>query len=140
MAKRFIVIGMGQFGASVVESLGEQGCDVVAIDRDMDAIDRVKRHATHAVQLDATDPQALRSQGATECDAAVVAIGEDFESAALTVACLKELGVKKIVARAGTERRGRILLNAGATEVIGVEREMGMRIGRTLATPPDTSS
>jgi trk system potassium uptake protein TrkA len=50
----------------------------------------------------------------------------------LTVAVLKELGIREIVARAQTERRKRVLEAVGATRVITVEAEMGKRLGRAL--------
>lgn len=140
MAKRFLVIGLGRFGASVVETLEEKGCEVIAADRDMNAVDRVKETAAFAVQVDATEPEALKSIDPLTCEAALVAIGEDFESACLAVASLKELGMKRILARAQTPRRGRILMSAGATEVVQVETEMGARMGARLAAEGTTTT
>ena len=133
MAKRFLVIGLGRFGTALVESLEDQGCEVIAVDRDMAHVERVKEKAAFAVQLDATTPEGLKPVDPHSCEMAIVAIGEDFESACLAVSSLKELGVTRILARAQTPRRGRILLNAGATEMMQVETEMGMRLGERLA-------
>jgi trk system potassium uptake protein TrkA len=62
-----------------------------------------------------------------------VAIGEHFEAEILTVAVLKELGIKDIVARARTEREARILELVGATRVLFVEIEAGHRLAKALA-------
>ncbi len=143
MAKRFLVIGLGRFGSAVVDSLESQGCEVIAADREMAAVEGVKDKAAFAVQMDTTEPEALRSIEPHTCVAAIVAIGEDFESACLTVASLKELGIKRILARAQTPRRGRILASAGATEILHVETDMGARVGKRLATEssdPSSSS
>ena len=45
---------------------------------------------------------------------AIVAMGEDFQSAVLVVAALKECGARRILARAANARHGRILRAVGA--------------------------
>ncbi len=131
--KRFLVIGIGRFGRALVETLAEaRGVEVIAIDEQMGPVEQVRDKATISAQVDSIDKVALEALGVREVDVAVVSIGEDFEAAVLTVAVLKELGVKEIVARAHTERRKRVLEAVGATRVITVESEMGRRIGRAL--------
>jgi trk system potassium uptake protein TrkA len=132
MSRRFLVIGLGRFGRSLAEELSGQGCEVIAIDRDMDNVDAVKSRVALAMELDATDPEALRGADVTTCDSAVVAVGEDFESAVLCVAALRDLGVAHVVARARTPRQARILLAVGASEVLEIENEMGRRLAATL--------
>jgi Trk K+ transport system NAD-binding subunit len=51
----------------------------------------------------------------------------------LTLAALREVGVKNIIARARTEREARILQAVGATEIIELEAEMGRTYGHKLA-------
>lgn len=133
MPKRILVIGLGRFGSALAESLAENGCEVIAVDSDMTTVDELKRTVTHAVELDATNPQALRSIEAASCAVAVIAIGESFEASALTVAALREVGVAQIVARARTPRHARILIAAGASHVIELETQMGKAIGDRLA-------
>lgn len=133
MAKRFVVIGLGRFGTALAESLSERGVEVTAVDLHMENVDKVKDHVAYAVQLDATDPEALRSVECSRASGVAVAIGENFEAAVLTVAALKEIGVSTIIARARTPREGRILAAVGATQVLELETEMGRRLGLTLA-------
>jgi trk system potassium uptake protein TrkA len=140
MARRVLVIGLGRFGSSLAESLAQAGCEVIAVDNDMNHIDAIKQKVAYALELDATDPNALRSVDAQTCHAAVVAVGENFEGAVLTVAALRELGVTNIVARAITTRHGRILLAAGASRVVEIESEMGRALGRELAGGADLAS
>jgi trk system potassium uptake protein len=134
MAARYLVVGLGRFGMAVAESLAEEGVEVVALDSSMELVEKVRDRVTFAAQLDATDPDALRAIDAHACQMATVAIGEAFEQAALVVAALKEVGVPHILARARTTRQGRILVAAGATEVIEVESELGKRLAKTLVT------
>ncbi|MFO0633598.1 MAG: TrkA family potassium uptake protein [Nannocystaceae bacterium] len=140
MAKRILVIGLGRFGAAVAESLAQHGCEVVAVDNDMNHIDAIKSKVTYALELDATDPAALRAVDPHNCHAAVVAVGENFEGAVLTVAALRELGVQLVIARAITPRHGRILMAAGANRVIEIEAEMGRALGRELAGGSDLAA
>lgn len=130
--KRFLVIGLGRFGRSLAETLSSEGSEIIAIDAEMHRVEEIKEKVSHAVQLDSTDPDALKSVGADRVDAAIVAIGENFEASVVTTTILKELGIKEIIVRAYTKREERILHLIGATRVIFVEDEMGRRLGKTL--------
>lgn len=140
MARRILVVGLGRFGSALAESLSAAGCEVVAVDNDMSHIDAIKNKVAYALELDATDPNALRSIDAQTCHAAVVAVGENFEGAVLTVAALRELGIQTVIARAITNRHGRILMAAGASRVVEIESEMGRALGRELAGGADLAS
>lgn len=131
----FAVIGLGRFGSSVARTLYELGHNVLAVDKDEEALREVVDHVTHAVQVDSTDPEALRAVGITNLDAVVVAIGEDIQESILTTMLLKDLGVKKVVAKAVDEQQRKVLEKVGADLVIFPERDMGERVAHTLASP-----
>ena len=133
MGKRVLVVGLGRFGSALALGLAERGCDVVVVDRNMEALDEVKERVAYALELDATDPEALRAIDASSCSLVIVTIGEEFESAVLSVAALKECGVKRLVARAANPRHARILKAIGADEVIEVESEIGRRLAESLS-------
>ncbi|MDC4223835.1 MAG: TrkA family potassium uptake protein [Candidatus Manganitrophus sp.] len=130
--KRFLVVGLGRFGRSLAETLASEGGEVIAIDAEMHRVEEIKEKVSHAVQLDGTDPDALKSVGADRVDAAIIAIGENFEASVVTTTILKELGLKEIIVRAYTKREERILQMIGATRIIFVEDEMGRRLGKTF--------
>jgi trk system potassium uptake protein len=130
--KHFLVIGLGRFGRAVAEELAQAGAEVIAVDTEMSLVEDIRDRVAVAVQVDSVDPGALRSIGANEVDAAVVAIGDDFAAGTLTVAILKELGIEEIIARANTERERRILELVGATRIVMVEVEMGQRVAKSL--------
>ncbi|HET6584679.1 MAG TPA: TrkA family potassium uptake protein [Nannocystaceae bacterium] len=133
MTQRILVIGLGRFGTALAESLAQHGCEVVAVDTKMEAVDAIKSKVTYALEMDTSDPIALRSIDPHTCQAAVVAIGENFESAVLSVAALRELGHTNIIARATTNRHSRIFYATGAHRVLELESEMGRALGRELA-------
>lgn len=131
--KRFLVVGLGRFGMSLAETLFADGAEVIAIDELPERVEEIKEKSTLAVQLDSTDSDALKSVGADRVDAAIIAIGEDFEASVVTTAILKDLGLKEIIVRAYTGREKKILQLIGATRVIFVEQEMGRRLAKTFS-------
>jgi trk system potassium uptake protein TrkA len=130
---RVAVIGLGRFGISLAISLAERGAEVIAIDKDMEAVDAVKDRVALAVKLNSEDEDALKSQGVDRVDAAVVGIGEDsFRSNVLTTILLKKIGVKNVISRAFENIDREILENIGADSVVFPEVESGMRLARSL--------
>jgi trk system potassium uptake protein TrkA len=75
----------------------------------------------------------MRQLGAGEFETAVVAIGTEVEASILTTSVLVDLGAPRIVAKAVTEAHGRILERVGAHRVVFPERDMGVRVGHSLA-------
>jgi len=135
MARKFLMVGLGKFGMTLAETLGKNGAEVIAVDNEIHHIDEIKNHVSYAAALDSTEQKSLEAVGADKVDVAVVAIGEAFESAVLTVAALKDLGIKEIICRANSEREARILRLAGATRVIQIEQEMAKKLAYALMSP-----
>lgn len=131
----FLVIGAGRLGAAVAETLYDLGHEVVVIDRDEAAVEAVMAHASHAAIVDGTDERALRSLGASNFDAVVVAIGDDTEASILATAAAKDAGAQKVVSKAPSSLIERILRRVGADEVVRPERDMGVRLAEHLANP-----
>ena len=135
MAIQVVVIGLGRFGSSVVETLAKKGCEILAMDINEDNVKAVTEHATHAVQCDATDIRTLKELGVQNMDVSIVSIGEDVEASVLIVMALKELGVKDIIAKAVTPLHIKILEKLGATQVVYPERDMAIRVATHIVTP-----
>ncbi len=133
--KRFLVIGLGQFGAELAKSLCEKGAEVIAIDKDMDLVENIKDSVTSAITLDSTDEDALRSLNLEHIDAAIVSIGEGWEASILTTAILKEMGIEPIIARRAGVIHGKILEKIGATRVISPEINIAGQLARSLISP-----
>jgi trk system potassium uptake protein len=133
--KKVLVVGVGRFGAALIDELWESGCDLIVVDKDADAIDSIKSKAGAAFIADATDPTVLDNIGARDVDVAVVTAGEAFEGVVLCVSVLAELGVKVIFARAANDRQASVLRRVGATRAIQVENEMGRRLAVQVLNP-----
>ncbi|QGQ47045.1 potassium channel family protein [Metabacillus sediminilitoris] len=136
MAKRqYAVIGLGRFGVSVARRLQEAGQEVLGMDVNEERVDEAVSYVTHAVVADTTEEKALISVGIRNFDCVIVAIGNDMQSSILTVLLLKELGVKKVIAKALGKNHGQVLDKVGADWIIYPERDMGERVANQLLSP-----
>lgn len=135
MKSRFVVIGLGRFGTAVAKTLAEKGAEVMAIDQDEEAVSSLADHVALAVAMDAADIKALRSHNIDEMDAAIVAIGTNFEGELLVIVNLMELGVPRIIARAMNLTQRSILEKIGVKEIVSPEIEVGINLGERLMSP-----
>jgi trk system potassium uptake protein TrkA len=136
---RILAIGLGRMGTALVEQLLSTDVDVIVVDKRADALGPLRDRVSAAIVADAAEPRVLQRIGAAEVHAAAVTYGRDFESAALTVSALAEMGVPAILARAANARQAAALRATGATRVVLVESEMGQRLAADvllLAKPP----
>jgi len=133
--QKFLVIGMGVLGHSVAKTLSEEGGEVIALDKSPVIVDQIKDQVALAVEGDATDHKVLEQLGAPDVDAAVVCIGEEFESAVLATANLLDLGVAHVASRAHSEVSATILRRVGAHDVFFVESTMGKVVAHKLRSP-----
>jgi len=126
------VLGLGRFGVSVAERLYNAGVEVLAIDRNLKLVEAVQQQVSVAVACDATKRENLQAYDLGRMDAAVVAIGTNFESSVLVTLLCKEFGVPLVVAKALNELQAQVLREVGADRIVMPEEEMGMRLAEHL--------
>lgn len=131
--RRFVVIGLGNFGFGLVEMLHARGHDVIALDVDENKVERARRFATRASLLDATDSNALDRVGVAGSDAGIVSVGTDIAGSVLAVMALIDLGVQEVYAKAVSADHAKILDRIGVAEVIRPERETAFRLATRLS-------
>ena len=122
--KTVLLIGMGRFGRHIARRLYDLNHQVLAVDSNEDCVNRVLSYVTSAQIGDSTNPSFLAALGVKEFDVCIVAIGDDFQSSLETVALLKELGARKVIARAATGTQEKFLLRNGADEVVYPEKQL----------------
>ncbi len=132
---KFLVIGIGKYGGSIAKRLSEKGAEVHAFDDNEEHINAIKDDVALAVTLDATDKRALESQNVKDMDAAIVAIGENFEATILCTVHLMELGVKRIISRASGPQQRKILEKIGVTEILSPEDEVAFVVVERMLNP-----
>jgi len=132
--KTFAVIGLGQFGKSVLNELINLDYEVLAVDIKEERINEVASIASHAIICDTTDEEALINIGIKNIDHVVVAIGENVQASILTSLILKELNVKEITVKAQSDYHARVLNKIGITDIIHPEKDMGKKIARRISS------
>jgi len=132
--KRFVVVGLGNFGSSVAETLHSMGHDVAALDRDPDRVDQMSRFVDRAAVGDGTDIHTLRRLGAEDADAAVISTGNNITASAMTALVMRDLDVEGIYVKVVSHDHARLIQKIGVTEVIFPERDSGVLLGKRLST------
>lgn len=133
MAKRQLaVIGLGQFGRGVTDTLIQQGHDVLVIDKKERLVSDYQAIATHAVVADTTEENVLKRLGLTNFDYVIVAIGEDIQASILTTLILKDMGVKNVWVKAINKNHSKILSRIGADYIIQPEKDIAKRLVNQL--------
>jgi trk system potassium uptake protein TrkA len=133
--KQFAIIGLGNFGYYLATNLYEKRHDVLAIDKNINRVQEIKDNVTRAVVADATDIKTLETLGIKQMDAAVVCIGSVISDSILATLNLKDVGAKRVFAKAVTEPHGRILHKIGALEVIFPEKDQAISLAERLHNP-----
>lgn len=136
-SRQFAVIGLGRFGRAVSMTLHHLGYEVLGVDSDERRVAQIltEQQVSHAIQLDSTEPNALREAGLFEFDTVIVAIGNFVQESIVTTLNLKEGGVSHVVAKASSDIHGKLLKRVGADHVVFPEHEMGCALARSLTKP-----
>jgi trk system potassium uptake protein TrkA len=134
---QFAILGIGEFGITVAHDLSKAGHAVLCVDADRERVQLASEWAARAVVADVVDRAALESLALDEFDAVVIGIGENLEASILATLFARELGAKRIVAKASTRAQGRILERMGvmAEDVVAPEHEIGSRLAARLIRP-----
>jgi trk system potassium uptake protein len=133
MKHSVLVIGLGRFGMAAARELMALGHEVLAIDSDEALVNDIAPEVTHAIQLDASDEDAVRAAGAGDFQHAIVAISTNTEASIFATMALKNLGVGNVIAKASSALHGSILSRVGADRVVYPEREMGRSVSHTFS-------
>lgn len=132
--KTYVILGLGVFGSTLARDLSLYNQDVIAIDRDMEAVERVSEFVANSVCLDFTDPDELKAAGVDGADVAIVATGSLLEESVLGILNLKDLGIPKIIAKAKNSRFSEVFRKIGADVVVSPEKEIARKYAKQLVS------
>ncbi len=132
--KRFVVVGLGNFGSSVAESLQTQKHDVLAVDQSEEAVNRIAPLVSRAVVGDGRSVRLLERVGAKAADAGIVSTGDDITASILATMALRDLKVRDVFVKVISIDHARVMEKLGVTETIFPERESGMRLAARIST------
>jgi trk system potassium uptake protein len=132
---RVTVVGLGRFGRAVARTCHELGYEVIAIDPIEELVQGAESYAMLPVQGDGSDEQMMRALGVGDSMVGIVALGSNIEASVLATLTLKELGVKRVIAKASSEQHRKLLVRLGADRVVFPERDSGRHLAHSLAVP-----
>ncbi|HEX9736898.1 MAG TPA: TrkA family potassium uptake protein [Thermoanaerobaculia bacterium] len=131
--KRFVIVGLGNFGASAAETLSGLGHDVAALDVREEAVDRIAGRVAQAAVGSGMEQAVLERIGAGSADAAIVSTGDDITASVLTTLALRDCGVREIYVKVISGDHARVMEKLGARETIFPERESAQRLAKRIA-------
>jgi trk system potassium uptake protein len=129
---KFIVFGLGNYGASLSQKLVALGHEVIGVDLKLDVAEKWKNDLTHTVAMDAGSPEAVRSLPLKEVDVVVNAIGENEGSNIMLTALLKQFMVRRIICRVITPLQRTVLEAMGIVEFVYPEADSAERLAYQL--------
>lgn len=129
---KYIIIGLGNFGASLAGKLTKIGHEVIGVDNDMSKVEAVKEDITHSICLDCTDAHAVNHLPLNDTDAVLVCIGEDQGANVMVTAMMRKMKVKRLISRAISPLHQTILEAMGVDEIVHPEEESASRWAKRL--------
>ena len=124
---KYLIIGLGSYGAILAEKLTRMGNEVIGVDIQMSRVETIKDKISHAIQLDATEVTAFSNIPLKDTDVVVVGIGEDVAANIMATAMMKQLKVKRLISRAVSPLQEMVLGAMGVEEITHPEGEAAER-------------
>lgn len=124
--KSILIIGLGRFGSHIARKLNAMGHEVMAVDNNEERINSALDFVTGAQIADSTNRDFLASLDIASFDSCIVAIGDNFQNSLETAWLLKELGARKVIARASSGVQEKFLLRNGADQVVYPEKQLAV--------------
>ncbi|MBA2745118.1 MAG: TrkA family potassium uptake protein [Flavisolibacter sp.] len=132
---RYIVFGLGNFGAALCRELVGLGHEVIGVDSKLELVDKFKHKITHTIALDATNREAMAQLPLEDIDAAIVGIGENEGATIMTTALLKQLNVARIICRVTSPLQKIVLEAMNVDEFVYPEASSAERLALKLDLP-----
>lgn len=129
---KFIVIGLGNYGAALSKKLVALGHEVIGVDIKLELAEKFKNDITHTLALDAGIPEAVKTLPLRDVDAVVNSIGEDEGANIMLTAILKQLAVKRIICRVITPLQKTVLQAMDVQEFVYPEEDSAERMAYRL--------
>ncbi|MGN1115651.1 MAG: potassium channel family protein [Candidatus Ornithomonoglobus sp.] len=127
----YAIIGLGRFGSALAVRLAESGKEVIVIDRDENAVRPLRDITEYAYVSDSLSRTALLEMGIDQCDTVIIALTSHIDQNILTALNVKNLGVRRVIAKAGSADHGAVLEKLDV-EVVYPERDMALRLANRL--------
>ncbi|WP_116126269.1 potassium channel family protein [Lewinella sp. IMCC34183] len=130
---KYLIVGLGSFGASLSQKLTARGHEVIGIDTSMEKVDQYKEKISHTICMDATNEFAVAGLPLRDADVVIVAIGEQRGANIMATALFKNLRVKRLISRAISPIHEKVLEAIGVDEIVHPEEEAAGRWDKKLS-------
>lgn len=130
--KSYAIFGLGRYGRAVALELTAGGAEVLAVDHNESTVNALAPDIPLCKCADVTDPDVLRQLDIGSFDTVIVAMAESLESSVMAVMLCKEMGVKNVIVKCGSDMHRKILSRVGADQVVFPESESGVRLAKNL--------
>lgn len=130
--KTYAVFGLGRYGMAVSKELVDNGMEVIAIDINQSAVNLAAAYLPICKCADVTDAEVLERLGISEIDTVIVCMAGNLEASVMAITLCKEIGVKTVIAKCGSEMHQKILTRVGADKVVFPEHESGVRLAKNM--------
>jgi len=122
-----LVIGAGRFGKNLAVKLTELHNEVMLVDVDEEAVQKLEPFVTRVQIGDCMDRDVIAELGVRNFDICFVCISDNFQSSMEITSLLKELGAPYVVSKSDREIHADLLKKIGADDVVYPERDMAQR-------------
>ena len=132
ISNSYAVFGLGRYGMAVAKELVDSGADVLAVDINESIVNSAISEIPYCKCADITNIEVIKQLGIANIDVVIVAMANSLEASVMAVMLCKEVGVKTVIAKCGTEMHEAILSKVGADKVVFPENESGVRLAKNL--------
>lgn len=132
---KFIVFGLGNFGAALSQQLVALGHEVIGVDHKQELVNKYSSEITHTIMVDATNKDAMRQLPLEHTDAAIVGIGENEGVTIMVTALLRQIGIKRIIVRVTSPLQQIVLEAMKIEEFVYPEASSADRLAFKLDLP-----
>lgn len=125
-----IVVGFGRFGQVIGRLLMANKMRITVLERDISAVNLMRKYGYKVYYGDATDAELLRSAGAENAKSIVITSNEPEDTMAIVHLCQKHFPHLAILARARGRVEAHELLQAGVTQFSRETFSSALELGR----------
>jgi trk system potassium uptake protein len=129
---KFIVFGLGNYGAALSTKLVALGHEVIGVDLKLELVEKWKNQITYTIALDAGSLEGVKSLPLKETDVIINAIGEGEGANIMLTALLKQLNAGRIICRVISPLQKTVLEAMGIQEFAYPEADSAERMAHTL--------
>ena len=131
-----IVVGGGQVGAALAQSLLDQQHELPVIERNAERAEKLREHLGSAVATgDGCEVATLEEAGAERADAFIAATEQDEDNLVAAQVARHRFHVQQVVARVNARRNQRIFSALGFQSTVNVVESLANDMLRRLLEP-----